>query len=473
MIAGKALEKDRDRRYRSAGDLADDVRRFLSDEPIMARPPSMSEVLRRYARKNRPMATAAIGVAAALLIGVAGIILFAVEANRERNAKEIANQKLTASLESERTARELAETRFDQLRSLSNQILGPIALEVKNLPGATGAREMMIDAGRNYLQELAAQVPPSALLRYDIAIGHENLGDLLGGHRTGNLGQDDEAVRHYREAEKVHRDLRKRAPEDPKPKQDLARVLLKRADLELKNNPDQAIETVEEARLIAFSAYESGNMAPESVRIFTTALTRMGDFFSDNDQNAKALLFFQQAHDLRLALLESDPTDRVRQRDVALSERRLAWTYQLRDDEQNAQGHWSKSLDRLRAISEAEPDSIRRKWDVSWGCYHYGAFLIMYPGQEQATALLIESVELMTFVCVSSPNEAGYRNDLAQLVPAVHEELVVAGHPQHAESALKSSLLSLQPVVERMPENLALIEVYGALQKLRKPAERP
>ena len=39
-IAMKALEKDRERRYRSADGLADDIQRCLNHEPVIARPPS-------------------------------------------------------------------------------------------------------------------------------------------------------------------------------------------------------------------------------------------------------------------------------------------------------------------------------------------------------------------------------------------------------------------------------------------------
>ena len=96
VIAGKALEKQPERRYRSAGDLADDVIRFLDDEPINARPPSMNEIIRRYARKNRAMATAVIGIGLALTIGVFGIIVFAVQAENQRTAAIATGKELSA-----------------------------------------------------------------------------------------------------------------------------------------------------------------------------------------------------------------------------------------------------------------------------------------------------------------------------------------------------------------------------------------
>jgi serine/threonine-protein kinase len=67
-IAAKALEKDRDRRYASAAELAQDLRRHLSGEPILARGDSGFYVLRRQVRKHRVMAVASALVVIALAV---------------------------------------------------------------------------------------------------------------------------------------------------------------------------------------------------------------------------------------------------------------------------------------------------------------------------------------------------------------------------------------------------------------------
>ena len=54
-IVGKALEKDKARRYASAADLAADIRRYLGDEPITARPPSAGYQLQKFARRHRAL----------------------------------------------------------------------------------------------------------------------------------------------------------------------------------------------------------------------------------------------------------------------------------------------------------------------------------------------------------------------------------------------------------------------------------
>lgn len=84
-LLGKALEKEKHRRYGSAGELAADVRRYLSDLPLIARPTSAMYQLRKFTRRHRALVTAA-GLCVLLLIG--GIIgttkglISAMNANR-------------------------------------------------------------------------------------------------------------------------------------------------------------------------------------------------------------------------------------------------------------------------------------------------------------------------------------------------------------------------------------------------------
>src|SRR5437773_5698844 len=66
-IAMKALEKDRTRRYETANDLALDVKRFLENEPVSARPPSRLYKFQKMVRRNR-LLFIGIGVIAILLV---------------------------------------------------------------------------------------------------------------------------------------------------------------------------------------------------------------------------------------------------------------------------------------------------------------------------------------------------------------------------------------------------------------------
>jgi serine/threonine protein kinase len=88
-IVMKALEKDRSRRYEAASALAADVRRFLNQEPVEARPPSTWYRFGKLAGRNRVALWTAALVAAVLVLGTAVSTWQAVRAIRaERQARD-------------------------------------------------------------------------------------------------------------------------------------------------------------------------------------------------------------------------------------------------------------------------------------------------------------------------------------------------------------------------------------------------
>ena len=82
IIAVKAIEKKRDRRYQSAMDLARDIRRFLNGEAIDARPPNLAYQLTVFARRNRVIVGAAAAFVAAMAIGLSISTFLYFEARR-------------------------------------------------------------------------------------------------------------------------------------------------------------------------------------------------------------------------------------------------------------------------------------------------------------------------------------------------------------------------------------------------------
>lgn len=87
-IVHKAMEKDKTRRYDSVSELAADLRRFLKDEPIVARPPSTTYLLRMFARRNRALAGAVASVFVILVASVVVMSLAVMSANRARDKAE-------------------------------------------------------------------------------------------------------------------------------------------------------------------------------------------------------------------------------------------------------------------------------------------------------------------------------------------------------------------------------------------------
>lgn len=94
-IVLKCLEKDRTRRYATAGDLAADLRRFLDGEPVSAQPPSVTYLTGKFVRRYRVM----LSVAAVVMASLLGVTVAAfVSIDAQRHAAVAANAQLEVQL---------------------------------------------------------------------------------------------------------------------------------------------------------------------------------------------------------------------------------------------------------------------------------------------------------------------------------------------------------------------------------------
>ncbi len=83
-IFQKVLAKDKEARYQNAAEFAEDLRRYLADEAILARRPSVLSDIRRFARRNKILVGAALAVLASLVAAVAVSTRFALEEQAQR-----------------------------------------------------------------------------------------------------------------------------------------------------------------------------------------------------------------------------------------------------------------------------------------------------------------------------------------------------------------------------------------------------
>ncbi|MCX6905437.1 MAG: protein kinase, partial [Verrucomicrobia bacterium] len=96
-IVMKCLEKDRNRRYETANDLATDIQRFLDSEPVLARSPSNFYRFQKFARRHRGVFAATAVVTATLLLGMGVSIWQAIRATRAEHDARNAQQRESAS----------------------------------------------------------------------------------------------------------------------------------------------------------------------------------------------------------------------------------------------------------------------------------------------------------------------------------------------------------------------------------------
>lgn len=109
-IVMKCLEKDRSRRYETANELAADITRNLTNEPVVARPPSVAYRFQKAYQRNK-VVFAVTALITVILVTATAFSTWQMQVARNSAAAELAaKQEATATAIAERAAREEAET---------------------------------------------------------------------------------------------------------------------------------------------------------------------------------------------------------------------------------------------------------------------------------------------------------------------------------------------------------------------------
>ncbi len=126
-IVSKALEKNKERRYQSAADLAGDIRRHLGGEPILARQDSALYVLRKQFRRHRWM----VAGGAAFLVGLLAFSIYAGWSARTERRLAESEQRARRDAEREKSISDGLNGRLQDELTQAN-------IERGRLEGATG-----------------------------------------------------------------------------------------------------------------------------------------------------------------------------------------------------------------------------------------------------------------------------------------------------------------------------------------------
>lgn len=176
-ICLKCLQKSPARRYQTAGELADDLRRWLNGETITARPAPSWERLWRHVRR-RPWEAATVATSfllVALLIG--GLVRHSRQQDRDRAQRELSATEEAAALkfrqEQDENARRLRDRGAKSLAALNAIHHRVLEGDLKRTPGLHGLRGDLANYYKQYIEESlgtdpSADRPGLANLAYQI-----------------------------------------------------------------------------------------------------------------------------------------------------------------------------------------------------------------------------------------------------------------------------------------------------------------
>jgi serine/threonine protein kinase len=202
-IVLKALRKEPDRRYPSVDQFSEDIRRHLEDLPVLARQDTIRYRTGKFVLRHKASVLAAALVLVTLVVGIVGT---AWEAR-------IARQQRTR-----------AEQRFNDVRKLANSLVFEVYNAIKDLPGATPARKLLVGRALEYLNSLSHEAAGDPSLQSELATAYERVADVQGNPSHANLGDIPGALETYRRSLSILESLRTTDPNNVTVKRQLSSV---------------------------------------------------------------------------------------------------------------------------------------------------------------------------------------------------------------------------------------------------------
>jgi len=183
-----ALRKEPARRYASVEQFAEDIRRSLNNLPVAARHDSIRYRTTKFIHRH------SVGVAASLAVGISLVSGLGI-ALHERN---VARQQ-----------RARAERRFNDVRSLANSLIFDVHDSIKELPGSTPARKMIVDRALEYLNGLVQESAGDLGLQRELAAAYERVGAVQGDYLENNLGDSEGTLVSYKKGLDIRKQIDK------------------------------------------------------------------------------------------------------------------------------------------------------------------------------------------------------------------------------------------------------------------------
>jgi tRNA A-37 threonylcarbamoyl transferase component Bud32 len=217
----KCLEKDPGRRYANAAALAEDLRRFLAGEPILARPTPWWERTLKWARR-RPTAAALLGVSVAALVVLIVVGLVYQEQLRQANL-DLSKALADAKDQRDRAGREheRAQAHLHKALEAVDRMLTKVSSErLAGVPKGAELRKELLEDALAFQREFLRQESDDPSVRRETA---RALFRIAGLHFE--LGRTKEAEQASRDAVALQEKLVADFPNEPDYQQDLGKSI--------------------------------------------------------------------------------------------------------------------------------------------------------------------------------------------------------------------------------------------------------
>ncbi|HXP86087.1 MAG TPA: serine/threonine-protein kinase [Bryobacteraceae bacterium] len=489
-IVLKSIHKEPARRYVSAEQLSEDIRRYLAGMPVSARKDTAAYRASKFLGRHKAACVAGALIAISLIAGLGATLWEARASERER---------------------QIAEQRLKDVRALASSNLFELHDSIAQLPGSAAARNLVIQRGLTYLDKLQAQDASDPELMREVAVGYERIAGLQGRFTGAGIGDSQAALANYRKAFALRSALVMRFPGNPADvkaeiglSQGYVQCLLQTAhteealqvastaldlatDLRNRYPQDPGIAAVAAAAHLRLAGVQGGDGSSPSTREFQEAIAhdqRAMDLVAPLDRpgvspavrslivSAKLILAFHLYKDRQIQKAIRIFDDIVSAK--GSSPRILLSIYNQRGnsfaragDRKRALSDYQNALALAKAAAHADPTSLETQLEVAILTGLIAHEEARLGEREKSDAELAKAIENVERLAAANPIELFYGNIFLVGYSFQGESLSAAGDQAGARAKYSKSLKTAEGAARNdrfdLESRLTIAKIHAAL----------
>ena len=456
-ICRKALARSQEDRYQSAAELAEDVSRWIADEPVSAYAEPLGVRIARWTRRHRTW-TQAVAVALLVVTGISIVATLVVNDARRRAEQAWQDEQSALAAErqalmKERTARKAEEAakadatrRFHDAQETVHRSLTGVSQVLLHFPGVQQLRSELLSQAAQDLTQFASEDSQDLQLQIEAGRAMVRLGEV-----RGLLYQWDPAREQYLRAEEHFTGLQDRAPGDLSVAKELAACRKQLAfSLSTLGRTEEATAMYAD---VVSALCELAGTFPDAMDVrleYAAALFDYGQHQTHTGLTRDAAETLGQAETAFRGLVEQESRTE-HHRGLAATHRLQAQVLQNLGQNDEAVEQLQQALagfQTLQTIEPSQPDHLEEVAD----CLTTLANTLLTMGREQdSLALYRSAISDYNLLLKARPDVPLYRESLALLRRNVAQQLSRNGRSREAYDGALEALSEFDRLVRESP----------------------
>ncbi len=433
-IVGKAMEKDRQQRYHSAAEMAADIRRHLSDEPIVARPPSTIYQLRKFAKRNKGLVGGVAGAFVVLIVASVVSTVLAVQATRARRDEAAQRERAERNLAAAIGAVDKYLTNVSESADLKAAGLEPL-------------RRKLLGTAKDFYADFVRQRTEDPKIIREFATAYQRLGII-----DQDLGNIDEAESAMRKGLELCDQLEK-AGWDP--------VGLKQDRLAYYNNLGQILgragKTAESESMYRKAIAQVGDAPGAAISdnfssmLLASTYDNLGTLGLQSRQVDQAEKNHLKGLEIRRRLCEKEPENIQYQNELSISDVNLGTLYAMSDRPKQALPYLEEAVQICQHVYDQFPQVTVYQNALAAALNNLGGVHTLLGDNRKAYEAHERSLALREKMAAEHPAVMEYSIRLASSYTNMGELDVREKRPERGLEWLDKAIAILDEVLTREP----------------------